>query len=363
VLNSVKTLDKKKLHGKRILLRLDLDVPIHLEGYVTEDFRLQRCLPTVRYLKEAGAKVIIIGHIGSDGEESLKPVAQWFDKNLPQTGFVPSLELKEVLDTMYAGNVLMLENLRRLPGEKGNDEAFAKQLAKLGDIYVNDSFATSHRKHASIVGLPKFLPSYMGLNLEQEVEQLSKAFQPQHPFLFILGGAKFDTKGPLVEKFLQLADTVFISGALANSFYKARGDEVKKSLVDENLDLVKPFLGNPKIILPDDLVWKDEKILDAGSKAVEQLKKLISEARFILWNGPLGNFEDGFTQATDEAAKAVAASGAFSVIGGGDTIASIEKLNLLDKFGFVSTGGGAMLDFLANNGKLPGLEALENCKK
>ena len=359
MLNSIKTLDKKKLHGKRAFLRLDLDVPIPLEGYVTEDFRLRRCLPTLRYLKEAGAKVIIIGHIGSDGEESLKPVAQWFDKNLPQTGFVPSLELKEVLETMYAGNVLMLENLRRSPGEKGNDPAFAKQLVKLGDIYVNDSFATSHREHASIVGLPKFLPSYAGLNLEQEVEQLSKAFQPEHPFLFILGGAKFSTKVPLVEKFLQTAETIYISGALANTFYKARGDDVKDSLVDDNLDLVKPFLGQPKIILPDDLVWSKNKILDAGPRAVEQLRQLINQAKFILWNGPLGNFENGFTQATDETAKAIAVSSAYSIVGGGDTIASIEKLNLLGKFGFVSTGGGAMLDFLAN-GTLPGIEVLKD---
>ena len=361
MLNSIKNLEPKKLHGKRVLLRLDLDVPIHLEGYVTEDFRLRRSLPTVRYLKEAGAKVIIIGHIGDAGEESLKPVAQWFDKNLPETGFVPSLELKEVLDTMYAGNVLMLENLRRSPGEKTNDPVFAKQLAKLGDIYVNDSFATSHRQHASIVGIPEFLPSYAGLNLEQEVEQLSKTFNSEHPFLFILGGAKFDTKVPLLEKFLQIADTIYISGALANTFYKARGDEVKDSLVDKNIDLAKPFLGQPKIILPDDLVWSNNKILDAGPKAVEQLKQLINQAKFILWNGPLGNFEDGFTQATDETAKAIAASGAYSIIGGGDTVAAIEKLNLLDKFSFVSTGGGAMLDFLAN-GTLPGIEALKNSK-
>jgi phosphoglycerate kinase len=357
-LRSIKDLAAKDLQGKKVLLRLDLDVPIHLEGHVTESFRLERCLPTVQYLQERGAKTIIIGHIGKDGSQSLKPVAQWFQKRI-QLGFIPSLELTEIFDTLQPGGVVMVENLRENEGEQANDLAFAKKLAALGQIYINDSFATCHRAHASIVGLAALLPSYAGLNVLAEVENLSQAFNPEHPFIFILGGAKFGTKVPLIEKLLPSTDQIFISGALANTFYQARGEDVKDSLVDENLDLVKPYLANPKIILPEDKIWANNKILDAGPKSVEQLKQLISTAKFILWNGPLGNFENGYTAATDAVAAAVAASGAKSIVGGGDTVASIQRLNLLDRFTFVSTGGGAMLDFLASSGDLPGLKALQ----
>ncbi|MBI2100197.1 MAG: phosphoglycerate kinase [Candidatus Vogelbacteria bacterium] len=337
-LKSIQDLSPQELQGKQVLVRLDLDVPI-TNGKVTEEFRLRRALPTVQYLKDAGAKIVVVGHIGGDGEKSLAPVAEWLRDN-----FDPNLQVEE--------------NLRRDPGEMGNDPAFAEKLAALGEIYVNDAFATCHREHASIVGVPKLLPSYAGLNLIREVEQLSAAFAPEHPFLFILGGVKFSTKAPLVSKFLKSADQIFIGGALANNFFKARGDEVGESLVDENWGLVKSFLNESKIILPIDTVISDKKILDIGSKSVEELKKLIAATKFVLWNGPLGNFEVGFGQATEKIARAIAQSGIRSIVGGGDTVTAIEKLNLLDRFGFVSTGGGAMLDFLAR-GTLPGLEALK----
>ncbi len=340
-LKSIKDLAPAELKAKRVLARLDLDVPITGEGKVGEEFRLRRCLPTLEYLKQAGAEIIVIGHIGKDGTKSLAPVRAWL-----QTNFDLTLRVEE--------------NLRSNPGELANDANFAKELAALGDIYVNDAFATCHRQHASIVGVPKLLPSYAGLNVINEVEQLSRAFQPEHPFLFVLGGLKFATKVPLVEKFLNSADRIFIGGALANTFFKARGDDIGASMVDENVDLAGPYLANSKVILPVDVVWRDNRILDAGVKTIEQLKALIDQAKFILWNGPLGQFEDGFSQATEALAKILASRsdlGICTIVGGGDTVTAIDKLNLLDRFTFVSTGGGAMLQFLGG-GSLPGLEAL-----
>jgi phosphoglycerate kinase len=238
---------------------------------------------------------------------------------------------------------------------------------------VNEAFPVSHREDASIILLPKILPAYAGLQLEEEVKNLSHAFEkPKRPFLFILGGAKFSTKMPLIEKYLELADHVFVGGALADDFLKAEGDEVGKSLVDDaDYDLGKT-LKNKKLILPIDVlvrsgdkfinkkaneVKKNETILDIGKETVENLLPLIAKAKLILWNGPLGKYEDHGAEATKEILKLVAASSAESIIGGGDTVALISELKIEDKFSFVSTGGGATLDFLAN-GTLPGIKAL-----
>jgi phosphoglycerate kinase len=251
--------------------------------------------------------------------------------------------------------------------------SLAEDLANLADIYVNDAFPVSHREHASIVSLPKKLPGYIGFQFKKEIDNLSKAFNPEHPFLFILGGAKFETKINLVRKFLDLADKVFLGGALVNSVFKRMGYEVGVSLVDDgmlNLDFV---LNNPKIILPRDVsvrgpvgdgvklpteVRKDKNILDIGDETLGDLVAEVGRAKYILWNGPLGNYEKGFDMMTKKTAEAIANSGATTIVGGGDTLAVIESLGIMDKFTFVSSGGGAMLDFLAN-GTLPGLEALE----
>lgn len=253
------------------------------------------------------------------------------------------------------------------------DKNFARNLARLGDCYVNEAFPESHRTVASIVLLPKLLPAYAGLQFEKEVENLSRAFKkPKHPFLFILGGAKFSTKMPLIEKYLKLADHVFIGGALANDFLKAEGYEVGKSLVD-NTQGIKKILKSKKLILPTDVlvlngkkistkkvskVGKNEINLDIGNESVKMLEPYIKGAKLILWNGPLGKYEAGGAGATKKILKIVASSKAESIIGGGDTVVLLSELGLEKKFTFVSTGGGATLDFLAN-GTLPGIKALE----
>jgi phosphoglycerate kinase len=268
---------------------------------------------------------------------------------------------------------LLCENIRLYDGEKKNDEAFAKKLAALGKYYVNDGFSVSHRKHASIVGIPKFLPGYLGLQFEEEIKNLSQVFDPPQPFLFILGGAKFDTKLPLVEKFLTIADTIVIAGALANDVYKARGWNVGDSLVaDADIDL-SALSTNPKIVVPQDVLIKVQgkdtivdadnvpdgaNILDVGPESMKIFSQILTGTKAVLWNGPLGNYENGYKQPTLKLAKLIAETGGLTVLGGGDTLAAIQELGIEDTFTFVSTGGGAMLDFLAE-GTLPGLEALK----
>ncbi len=359
------------IHGVSVLLRLDFNVPIR-DGKVVDDYRIRKSLPTINTLREKGAKVIIISHIEGESD-SLKPVYNHLKDILPISFCEDCVENGgECVSVLNPGDVLLCENIRLYDGEKKNDENFTKKLSALATIYVNDAFSVSHRKHASIVGVPKFLPGYIGLQFEEEIKKLSTAFNPEHPFLFILGGAKFDTKLPLVEKFLALADTVFIGGALANDFYKAQGLNVGVSLISEGADITH-FVGNSKILLPTDVVigtkaikkpdeiTDEEKILDAGPGTLQVLKDIISQAKFILWNGPLGNYENGFTGPTLELAKIISESSAYSVVGGGDTLAAIASLGIEDKFGFISTAGGAMLDFLAHE-TVPGLEALKNSK-
>ncbi|HEY0907823.1 MAG TPA: phosphoglycerate kinase [Candidatus Paceibacterota bacterium] len=364
----------KDLRGKRVLLRLDLNVPIVGEE-VRDDFRIKRSLPTLQFLREAGAKTIVISHLESDTTDSLSLIAEYIGKKMPIQGFVSDYsKAPAAISSMKDGDIIILENLRRDAGEKANDAAFAARLASFGDIYVNDAFAVSHRAHASIVGVTKLLPSYAGLLLATEIEELSKAFNPEHPFVFLLGGAKFDTKLPLIEKFLGIADSVFVGGALANDIFKEKGYEVGASLVSKVPVDLKSIAANPKLIVASDVAvmgakgkaikaanaaLPGERILDTGPQTIAQLAVLLKEAKFVLWNGPVGDYEkDGFAQGTEDLARAVVASGAQTVLGGGDSIAVIANIGLLDKFSFVSTGGGAMLEFLAK-GTLPGIEALK----
>jgi len=370
--------DIKDLKGKRVLLRLDLNVPLK-GGRVLDAYRIKRALPTIRFLKSQKAKVIILSHIGNDGAKSLRPIARYLNKTM-NVGFYPKLDgrdLPQVVSAMREGGIMMLENLRKDPGEKGNDMNFAQHLACLGDIYVNDAFSVSHRSHASVVLLPKLLPSYAGFLFEDEVRHLSRALKPSPPFFFILGGAKFETKIPLIKKFLKLADSVFVGGALSNNFFKEMGYEIGLSVADHKNFSLKPLLKNKKLILPSDVVVKTrtgrliktigsirerDSIKDAGPKTLRALSAVAARAKFILWNGPLGNYEEGFDKGTIELLRIIANSKAESVVGGGDSLALISKMRLEKKFTFVSTGGGAMLDFLAN-GTLPGIKALLNSKK
>jgi len=367
------------LQGVRVLVRADFNVPIK-NGAVADDTRIKAALPTIDYLRAKGAKVILMSHLESNDHEdlSLQPVADRLNKLGTQVMFVKNIRAaRDLIEQELAnGQCMLLENLRFFEGEKTNDQKFAKELASLGDIYVNEAFPVCHREHASIVSVPKFLPSYAGFQLEREVVNLSKAFDPAHPFLFILGGAKFETKLPLLAKFLGVADTVFVGGALANDFFKAMGYEVGQSLLSKEEFDLKAFISSPKLLLPVDIVdqnkdvkrasglSKDEKIMDSGPKTVAALEEKINAARFILWNGPLGMYEEGFKGPTMELAKMIGAAtsrGTTTIVGGGDTIAAIADLGIDDQFTFISTGGGAMLDFLAK-GTLPGVEALEDSK-
>lgn len=335
-------LEAGDLKGKRVLVRVDWSVPIS-NGKVLNDYQIKKSFPTIEYLQKAGAKIVLLSHAEKD-EDSLLNIFEYVKDFLPVTFVKPS-------------DLVLLENLRQNKGEKSNSEKFAKELASLGDIFVNEAFSVSHRPHASVVGVPKLLPSFIGLQFSREIQELSKVFYPKRPFLFILGGMKFDTKLPLLKKFINIADHIFVGGALANNFFKEQGKDVGSSLVSDGEFGLTKLLETGKIILPEDTIVEGGKILDAGPKTIENLKSKISTAKLILWNGPLGNYELGYKVATLELAKLIAEFGHESIIGGGDTLAAIESLNILDKFSFVSTGGGAMLEFLAT-GTLPGIEAL-----
>lgn len=369
-----------------VLVRAALNVPIE-HGRVTNDYRLRRALPTIKFLSRHGAKVILISHLGERGTETLEPVARALSNLMSGVTFFGETvgeRARGAVRNLSAGGILVLENLRRDKREVGNDAAFAKELAALADVFVEDSFDTCHRKHASIVGIPTILPSYAGLLLEEEVHELEGALTPARPAFAVIGGAKFSTKEAVLTKLLEKYDRVFVGGALANDFLKASGHSIGKSLTS-NADAaeIKNLLISPKLVLPIDVrvlsapaldaahtpartriahvgdVHADEIIVDHGPGTAALISEIATNAKMVLWNGPLGNYERGFVDTTDAFAQTIAHSSAHTIIGGGDTIASIEKLGLLSKLSFVSTGGGAMLDYLAH-GSLPGIDALTN---
>ncbi|MEK7552379.1 MAG: phosphoglycerate kinase [Patescibacteria group bacterium] len=367
--------DGTNLTGKRILLRVDLNVPVQ-NGKIRDDFRIKQTLPTINFLIKNKAKIILLSHFeeksGKPG--SLKPIFEFLKKYIPRIAFASDFsELETSISKTKEGDTVLFENLRFNPGEKTNDPEFAKKLSSFGDIFVNEAFSVSHRNHASIVGISKYLPSFAGFLFQNEVENLSEAFNPAHPSLFILGGSKFETKIPLIKKVLKHFDKVFVGGALAHNFFKEKGLEIGKSLVSEgNFDL-KEILESKRIILPIDVVVKnkkgqkeikksenvlaDEIIEDAGPETILNLKKVIKNSKIVVWNGPIGNYEEGYIEGTSELAKIIAESKVEAVVGGGDTLAAISTLNLQDKFKFISTGGGAMLEFLLKE-TLPGIEVL-----
>lgn len=365
----------RNLKGKTVLLRASLNVPIE-GGVVQDDFRIRSVVPTLQFLKDKGAKTIILSHLGKDGSQSLRDVARFINNRYIRTGFLPNSKIsknKHLIEKMNNGGIFVLENIRMNEGEEQNSKAFAKELAEYADIYVNDDFAVSHREHASVSAITEFLPSYAGFQFDKEISKLSMVFKPEKPFVLILGGAKFETKLPLVNQFIKKANKIFIVGALANSFLKEMGYEVGRSLVDDKKLGLKKLAENKKIVIPTDVVVrssqnnvetknikdvrKGDTIFDNGHETVELIKKDVAKAKMVLWNGPLGKFEEGFMEATEEVARAIAKSKAYSVVGGGDSIAAIKKLKLEKKFSFVSTGGGAMLDYLADK-TIPGLSAL-----
>ncbi len=370
-------LSSAELKGKRVLVRAGFDVPLGANGEVADMFRITRALPTIRYLSECGAKVVVISHIGRDPSETNAPVARAL-ANYLSVFYTPDLFGPAAQDALRArkdGEVVLLENLRQqYDKEKANDSEFARALASLGDIYVNDAFSNSHRAHASMVGIPALLPSYAGILLCDETQNLSQAQKPTHPALAIIGGAKFETKDPIIRSFLQVYDHVAVVGAIANDVLKAKGFPVGRSRVSEhppNADVV----AHPNLLVPVDVVAErsdkqaytklpnavaeDDKIVDIGPDTVAHLAPHIAAAQFIIWNGPTGLFEEGYVSWTRALAELIAKSPAKKVIGGGDTLAVLQISGVdMDELGFLSTGGGAMLEFLVK-GTLPAIEALK----
>lgn len=342
------------IEGTIALVRADWNVPVDKKGEsatewkVLDRSRIEASAGTINYILGKGGKVIVLSHLG-DGTDSLEPVAKEAEEIFTNTKvkFVrdpwnaSSPDGRRVLENLKNGEIAVFENLRFWM-EKENDEGFGNRLAAFGDVYVNEAFPVSHRAHTSIVYLPKVLPAFAGFQFQKELKNLEAALNPEHPFLFILGGAKFETKLPLVEKFLKIADHIFIGGALA----------LKASEMDGGSD---DLTENPKIIFP----VGDLSASDANSETLKLLEEKIAESKFILWNGPLGNYEKGFVAGTVALARMLSQSRAQVLVGGGDTLANISPAikEEISSHGFISTAGGAMLEFLAN-GTLPGIEAL-----
>lgn len=379
-----------EVKGKKVLVRVDFNVPL-AEGKVADDARIRASLPTIQYLLDHGAAVILCSHLGRpkgvDPAFSLKPVAQYLGTliDAPVTFAEDCVgePAAHAAAALQPGQVLVLENTRFHDAEKKNDPEMAKQLASLADLYVNDAFGSAHRAHASTAGVADYLPAAAGFLLEKEIKYLGNTIaDPERPFVTILGGAKVSDKIGVIENLLGKSDCILIGGGMANTFFKAQGFAMGDSLVEEDVvDVAKALLekAGDKLLLPVDMVIADAfsadattrtievgdvpdgwRVLDIGSRTVEQFSKVIASAGTVVWNGPMGVFEfEAFAKGTFAIARAVAESGATSIIGGGDSISAINKSGLEDKITHISTGGGASLEML--EGKvLPGLAALDD---
>ena len=383
---SVKDLD---VEGKRVLVRVDFNVPVK-GGEVTDDTRIRRALPTVRDILERGGRPVLISHLGRpkgepDPKYAMDPVA----KRLEELLGAPVLkldaavgpEVEAALDDAPEGSVVLLENSRFYPGETKNDPELADGLATLADVYVNDAFGAAHRAHATTVGVAERLPAAAGLLMQEELDYLDSVLRtPERPFVAILGGAKVSDKLGVIESLLGSADTLLIGGAMCFTFFKAQGFEIGDSLVeDEYLEEAKRLLGEAgeRLVLPVDVVVAEKMEegaearvvpvgeipagmmgLDVGPETVEKFRSYIAEAGTVFWNGPMGVFEiEAFAKGTEGVARAVAESGATSVVGGGDSVAAVGKLGLEGEMSFISTGGGASLEYVEGK-ELPGVAVL-----
>ncbi|MBI4079002.1 MAG: phosphoglycerate kinase [Candidatus Levybacteria bacterium] len=335
------------VRGKTILLRSDIDVPLSDNGAILDDTRLQASLPTIRFLLEHGAKVIICGKLGRpegvDKKLSLDPVAKWYEQQFKnQNAKIKTKKIDGFEGWEITEHISLLENLQFDPKERATDPELAKKLASLADVYVNDAFAVCHRSLASTVGVAKLLPYFAGFRLLEETNVLSSVLRnPNRPFVVVIGGAKIETKLPLVEKMHQLADYVLVGGKIAGQTSELVRVQHKK------------LVGKKSVLLVAELNSKET---DITEKSVDNFLQIINLAKTIVWNGPLGKVEE-VTHATEAIARGVVSSGAYTVVGGGDTSAFLKKIGLLHKFSFASTGGGAMLAFLSGE-DLPGLSAL-----
>lgn len=361
----MRTIRDADLRGKRVLVRVDFNVPLR-DGKVEDDTRIRAALPTIRAIREKGAKAIALSsHLGRpkgpDPKLSLAPVAARLAELLGEAvRFVPESVPAEVPD-----GISLLENSRFHPEEEKNDPAFAKRLAAPFDVYVNDAFGAAHRAHASTEGVARVLPAYSGFLLEKEVATLRRLLEsPERPFLAIVGGAKVSSKIDVLRALIAKADTVAIGGGMANTFLAAQGQDVKASLSEpDKEDDAREILAAAKargveVLLPDDVRWKDDRILDIGPGTAARYTAAIAKARTIFWNGPMGMFEDReFAAGTEAVAKAMATAKATTVVGGGESVQAVERLGLADRMTHVSTGGGASLELIEGK-TLPGVAAI-----
>ena len=389
----IRVVDQVELKGERVFIRVDFNVPQDEKNNITDDTRILLSLPTIRFVSEASGKVILASHLGRpkgkrDPKFSLAPVAerlsQLLDKKVDLATDCIGEEVEKQIGGMKEGEVLLLENLRFHPEEEKNEGAFSKALASLCDVYVNDAFGAAHRAHASTEGMTRFVKIVAaGFLMMKEVESLEKALlNPKKPYVAILGGAKVSDKIGVIQNLLDKVNTLLIGGGMAYTFLKAEGFQVGKSLVEEDQigfshDLLEKAKGKIKFLLPSDHIAaermdiqakreivRNDKIpsgwvcLDIGPETVKTFLEEIKSAKTIVWNGPMGVFEmEPFSEGTFAMAKAIANSSAFSVVGGGDSVAAVNQAGVSDRISHISTGGGASLEFLEGK-KLPGIEAL-----
>ncbi len=384
-----KTVKDIDLKGKRVLMRVDFNVPM-AEGKVTDDKRIKASLPTIQYVLEQGASVILMSHLGRpkggpDPEFSLKAASEVLAGHLKRSvQMAPDCvgaDVEKMAKALRPGDVLMLENTRFHAGEEKNDLELAKQMAVLGEVYVNDAFGSAHRAHSSTEGVARFLPAVSGFLMEQELEYLGRAaLNPEHPYIGILGGAKISDKIAVVENLLGKCDKLIIGGGMANTFLAAQGFNMQDSLVEAaSIETAKSILAKSggKLVLPVDAVIADKfeaeansqivdadkipagwRVMDVGPKTLESYKRALDGARLVVWNGPVGVFEfPKFAEGTFALARLLAESGATTVIGGGDSASAVKKAGVAKQMTHVSTGGGASLEFLEGK-ELPGVAAL-----
>jgi phosphoglycerate kinase len=390
-----KTVKDVDVKGKRVFCRVDFNVPMK-DGQVTDETRIRAALPTIQYLVDQGAKVLLASHLGRPKGQAveelrLTPVAkrlsELLGKDVKKTDEAYGESVKSEIDSMNEGDVLLLENVRFYPGEEKNDPELAKAFAELADVYVNDAFGAAHRAHASTEGIAKHIPAVSGFLMEKELDVLGKALSnPERPFTAIIGGAKVKDKIGVIDNLLEKVDNLIIGGGLAYTFVKAQGHEIGKSLLEEDkVELAKSFMEKAKakgvnFYMPVDAIVADDfsadantkvvaieeipadwEALDIGPKTAETYRDVIQKSKLVIWNGPMGVFEiDKFAQGTKAVAQALAdANDTYSVIGGGDSAAAVEKFGLAEKMSHISTGGGASLEFMEGK-ELPGVVALND---
>ncbi|MDN5301055.1 MAG: hypothetical protein PWQ60_569 [Thermoanaerobacteraceae bacterium] len=390
-----KTLEDFDVNGKKVLVRVDFNVPMDEQGHITDDTRIRAALPTIKYLSEHGAKVILASHLGRpkgkvNMKYSLGPVAKRLSELMGKDVTMAEDCIGEPAEKAVAaakpGDIVLLENVRFYAEEEKNDREFAKKLASLAELYINDAFGTAHRAHASTAGVAEFLPAGAGYLMKKEIEVMGKALEnPERPFVAILGGAKVGDKIGVIQNLLTKVDSLLIGGGMAYTFLKSMGYEIGKSLLEQDkIELAADLLKQARergvnLLLPDDVVVttelkegvpfstvpiseipEDLMGVDIGQKTREKFAKVIKDAKTVVWNGPMGVFEiREFAQGTLAVARAMAESGAVTIIGGGDSAAAVEQLGFADAMTHISTGGGASLEFLEGK-ELPGVAVLND---